>query len=362
MSITQSKNGIWQIYFRTPSGKRVRFSSKTTDKQAAQELHDKCKYEAWRQEQLDEKPKKYWDEACVRWIEENQDKRTLDSDITKIRLLPELRGVLLEDLTRDFIHKVVNKKTCSNSTKNRYFALIRSILRKCADEWEWIEKAPKINFHKEPKRRIRWLYPEEALRLVNALENLPHIQHMVIFSLATGLRQSNVLNLMWEQIDLNRRVAWVYPDQAKAGRAIGVALNDTAMKVLEARLTFPRGRYVFTNPKGHAIKAISSKTWSNALKKAGIENFRWHDLRHTWASWLVQAGTPLSVLQEMGGWESISMVQRYAHLAPEHLSRHAAVLDMNFIQSNHSIQKLSKFDFSVEKIMMDKYNQHDLTC
>ncbi|MCV5791837.1 tyrosine-type recombinase/integrase, partial [Escherichia coli] len=66
------------------------------------------------------------------------------------------------------------------------------------------------------------------------------------------------------------------------------------------------------------------------LKKAGIEDFRFHDLRHTWASWLIQSGVPLSVLQEMGGWESIEMVRRYAHLAPNHLTEHARKIDAIF--------------------------------
>lgn len=63
------------------------------------------------------------------------------------------------------------------------------------------------------------------------------------------------------------------------------------------------------------------------MEEAGISDFRWHDLRHTWASWLVQAGVPLAALQEMGGWESIEMVRRYAHLSAEHLQSHAALLD-----------------------------------
>ena len=63
------------------------------------------------------------------------------------------------------------------------------------------------------------------------------------------------------------------------------------------------------------------------MSKVGIVDFRWHDLRHTWASWLVQAGVPLAALQEMGGWENVGMVQKYAHLAPEHLHGHAAILD-----------------------------------
>ncbi len=74
----------------------------------------------------------------------------------------------------------------------------------------------------------------------------------------------------------------------------------------------------------------SNTAWRAALKRVGIEDFRFHDLRHTWASWLIQAGVPLSALQEMGGWESIEMVQRYAHLAPNHLTEHARQIDAIF--------------------------------
>lgn len=66
----------------------------------------------------------------------------------------------------------------------------------------------------------------------------------------------------------------------------------------------------------------NTKAWKKALRRAGISDFRWHDLRHNWASWHVQAGTPLHVLQELGGWETEAMVKRYAHLAPEHLAEH----------------------------------------
>jgi integrase len=80
--------------------------------------------------------------------------------------------------------------------------------------------------------------------------------------------------------------------------------------------------HVFTY-KGNTIFQVSTKTWYAAQKRAGIENFRWHDLRHTWASWHVQNGTPMFALQEMGGWESPEMVRRYAHLAADHLAPYA---------------------------------------
>ena len=127
---------------------------------------------------------------------------------------------------------------------------------------------------------------------------------------------SNVTRLEWSQVDLNRKIAWIHPDQAKARRAIAVPLNSDALSVL----TQERGKhdtYVFTY-FGKPIKASNTKAFKAALDRANIKNFRWHDLRHTWASWHAQNGTPLHVLKELGGWESMEMVQRYAHLAAEH--------------------------------------------
>ena len=106
--------------------------------------------------------------------------------------------------------------------------------------------------------------------MVMAFENLPYMQHMILFSLATGLRQNNVLQLKWEQIDLKKRIAWIYPDETKNSQALGVPLNQLALQVLAARQkTMP---FVFTNSKGQPVKAISHRIWKNGLKRAGITN------------------------------------------------------------------------------------------
>ncbi len=83
-------------------------------------------------------------------------------------------------------------------------------------------------------------------------------------------------------------------------------------------------------PAIRKMRVDDNRAWNSACKRAGIEDFRFHDLRHTWASWLIQSGVPLSVLQEMGGWESIEMVRRYAHLAPNHLTEPARQIDSIF--------------------------------
>jgi integrase len=144
---------------------------------------------------------------------------------------------------------------------------------------------------------------------------------MATFALATGLRAANITGLCWEQVDMERKQAWVHPDQAKARRAIAVPLNEAALEVLRRQ----KGNHfvrVFTY-EGEPVQQVSTKAWYKALKRAGIENFRFHDLRHCWASWHVQNGTPLHVLQELGGWETPAMVRRYAHLAVGHLAPYA---------------------------------------
>ncbi len=157
------------------------------------------------------------------------------------------------------------------------------------------------------------------------LSELPvHQRDIVLFALATGLRQSNVVKLTWDQVDLQRKMAWIPGDKAKGKEDIHVSLSQFSVELLQRQLGRHKER-VFTYA-GKPINQVNSKAWKNALKRAGIENFRWHDLRHTWASWLVQNGTPMYDLQEMGGWKSSEMVRRYAHLAPAHMAKHAEIV------------------------------------
>ena len=115
--------------------------------------------------------------------------------------------------------------------------------------------------------------------------------------------------MRWSDVDLERRTAWVHADEAKGGTAIGVPLNDEAIAVLREEIGKHRDR-VFTFRRRPLANA-NTKAWKNALRRAGIEHFRWHDLRHVWATWHLMAGTTLGELQELGAWKSEAMVRRY---------------------------------------------------
>ncbi|HRB28851.1 MAG TPA: site-specific integrase [Nitrosomonas sp.] len=312
--------------FTTPSGERVRCSAATEDKTQAQEFHDKLKAESWRVSRLGDKPKRTWDEAAYKWLMETQHKASHKQDMKQVAWFQQFfRGQLLAELTREVIAEVgeIKCKETSPSTANRYLATIRAILRRAALDWEWIEKAPFIRLYQEPRRRIRWIAPEQVQILLNELP--AHLVDLVKFSLSTGLRKRNVTELEWSQVDLQRNVAWIHADQAKARKSIHISLNATAMEVLRKQVGKHSLR-VFTY-QGKPIIQVNTRAWRKALRRAGIEDFRWHDLRHTWASWLTQKGVPLNVIQEMGAWESTEMVKRYAHLAPEQFRKHAMVVD-----------------------------------
>lgn len=319
----RKRGGIWWIDVVASDGERIRRTTGTANKTLAQEYHDRLKADLWRLAKLGERPRKTWNDAVVRWLKEHAHKATAKEDVTKLRWLDQfLGGKDLEHVSRALVDRITDAKLAlghSNATVNRTLELLRAILRKCVNDWEWLNRAPSVRMLKEPTRRVRFLNRDEAYQLLTALPE--HLADMAAFSLATGLRASNVTGLQWSQVDLTRRLAWIHPDQAKAGKAIAVPLNAEAVSLITKQVG-KHSTHVFSF-RGRPITQVSTKAWYAALKRAGITDFRWHDLRHTWASWHVQNGTPLFALQELGGWASTDMVRRYAHLAADHLAPYA---------------------------------------
>lgn len=317
------RGSTWWVDVIAPNGERIRRTTGTDSKTLAQEFHDNLKAELWRVSKLGDRPRRTWNEAVVRWLKEQAHKATIETDKIHLRWLdPYLTGKCLDSISRSMIDKITEARISedvSNATVNRMLEVLRAILRRCANEWEWMDKAPMVRMLKEPTRRIRYLNREEANNLIAELPE--HLADMVAFSLATGLRRSNVTGLHWAQVDLERRIAWIHADQAKARKAIPVPLNSAAAEIIRKNMG-KHQNHVFSY-RGKPVTQVSTKAWYAALERAGIQDFRWHDLRHTWASWHVQHGTPLFALQEMGGWESPEMVRRYAHLAADHLSPYA---------------------------------------
>jgi integrase len=208
------------------------------------------------------------------------------------------------------------------ATVNRRLALIRSVLRMARDDWQWIDVIPKVRLLRGEVERDRWLTRDEAKRLVAACAS--HLRAMVRFALATGCRAREVAGLEWSRVDLKRATAWI--DQTKNGTPRGVPLNRDGVAVLREQVGKHR-RYCFTF-RGHPIRyELTNSAWDAACLKAELTDLRFHDLRHTWASWHRQAGTSCDELKDLGGWKTRSMVDRYAKFATENLVAAAARIE-----------------------------------
>lgn len=301
-------------------GRRIQQSTGTSDEAKAREYHDRLKASLWDEERLGKKPDRSWKEAVVRWTAESRYKASHEADLMHLKYLDRFLGdKRLAGIDRALVDRIVAvrlRDEVSNATVNRMQQVIRVILRRAVNEWEWLERCPKFRMLPEPTRRVRWLRPEEADRLIKELPD--HLAAMVIFSLHTGLRKANVIGLQWSQVDLVRRCAWVHADQAKARKPLFVPLTEAAVEVVRRQIG-KHLEYVFTY-LSKPVYQVNGKAWKGALARAGIKEFRWHDLRHTWATWHVMGGTPVNALQELGGWESAEMVRRYAHFSNDHLA------------------------------------------
>lgn len=322
MSLYQRKDSpFWWIKLNL-NGRRIQESTGTADKLKAQELHDRMKASLWDQERLGIKPRHLWKEAVVLYLSETGQKASSKSDQVHLKWLDRFLGSLyLDEIDRALLDQIRGAKLQEGvkpSTANRTLEVVRAVLNKAVSDWEWLDKAPRIRMQAEPDRRIRWLTRDESETLLAELP--PHLAAMARFALETGLRRAKVTGLLWSQVDLDQRQAWIHADQAKARKPISVPLSLVAVAVIQQQLG-KHQTHVFSY-QGKPVIQTSTKAWRAALARAGIENFRWHDLRHTWASWHAQAGTPLHVLQELGAWQCVEMVRRYAHLSGGHLAEY----------------------------------------
>ena len=320
-------SGFWWINATLPNGQRIRQSAGTDNREDAEALLAKLKLDAYRGHHFGIKPQRSWQEAVIRYLDIKRGLRSF-KDLQRIcRLLdPYLGTMALNQINGDVVWRVVqgeSKKGNKPATVNRYLATMRSVLRMARDEWQWLDTIPKIRMLHGEVERDRWLTRAEADRLIACCA--PHLAALVRYALATGCRASEITGLEWERVDLARSTAWL--NQTKNGTPRGVPLNLDAVQVLREQLG-KHPRFVFTH-RGEPISwELSNSGWHGALKRAGIQDFRFHDLRHTWASWHRQAGTSCDELKDLGGWKSRQMVDRYAKFATENLLAAASRIEV----------------------------------
>jgi integrase len=183
------------------------------------------------------------------------------------------------------------------------------------------KKGKRLMF-KENNQRLRFLTEEEIDRLIDACN--PHLKPIVETALHTGMRRGELLGLQWEQI----RNGFIYLTETKSAKSRQIPINDHVAGVFKniRQKHGLKSEYVFCDSQGRRFFEVKS-SFISACKRAGIENFRFHDLRHTFASQLVMNGVSLKAVQELLGHADIKMTMRYAHLSKAHLQDAVAVLN-----------------------------------
>jgi len=216
-------------------------------------------------------------------------------------------------------------KQRTDASVNREMALIGHMLGK-AVEWEMLETSPlkkgKRLMFKENNHRLRFLTESEVAALLTASDDLkihsPYLRPLVETALLTGMRRGELLSLKWEQI----RNGFIYLEAAmvKSGKGRQIPINDRLAEVFKEvrRGNQLKSEFVFCDSQGRRFSQVK-RSFASACRRAGIEAFRFHDLRHTFASRLVMRGASLKAVQELLGHADLKMTMRYAHLSHEHL-------------------------------------------
>jgi len=253
-----------------------------------------------------------------------QNKRSWQSDEFSLKNFKlffkdkRLQDIGPEDVER---FKAKRRTEVSDSTINRELACLKTLFNK-AVEWGRLERNPiaKVKKFREPNSQERILTESEAKRLIEA--SGPELRPVLIIALNTGMRKGEILSLKWKDIDFQK--GFIYIGDSKSGRSRNVPVNSQVFETLKG---LPQqGEFVFFNSETRGHVQDVKTAFKGACRRAGIKGLRFHDLRHTAASWMVEGGVDLVTVSKILGHASIQMTMRYAHPTPENMRRAVAKL------------------------------------
>ena len=347
---------VWWFSF-SYKGRQIRKSAETENKKIAEKIHHKVMTEVsegkWFEKLLGEG--KTFSEMMEKYMAEHSipNKASSDRDERSLKhLLPSLGDLLLLEITPRKInsYKTLRRQEgASPCTVNRELALMKHAFTLSINEWEWAKDNPvkKVSMEKEPPARDRWLTDDEEGRLL--VVSPQWLQKIIIFALDTGCRKDEILSLTWIVIDLSNRVVTIFGKKTGVRRSIPLTKRVQKMlqemKKTDGKVRSIKDNYVFTHPEGQQVNIHTLRSaYERALKKAEIEEFWFHDLRHTFASRLAQKGVDPYTIQKLMGHETFTTTQRYAHHHTESLRRGIEALETDREEKvkNNSITILSQ--------------------
>lgn len=313
--------GVWWVRI----GRKTRRSTGTKDRKRAEEFEQTERERLWRRNKLGDRGAISWDKAAERWLKTSKRSRVRDRE-----LLKWLKPLIGNEAVRDVADSAVLDQLredglaegWSQSTVDRMMRTVRSVLRSC---WKRKEiDQPYVPMHGDPEAEPRFLTQEQFRDLVAELPE--HLSLAARFAVLTLLRKTAQSRLTWDRVDFEKRWMWVPGEKTKTGKPFGVSLSDEALEILkECRQRWPKGDRIFQY-NGKPVANLHTAAFKKAAKRAGVLPLRWHDMRHTGASWAVQNGVTLQELMVLGNWKSYRSVLVYAHLAPSNSTTAAQVV------------------------------------
>ena len=322
------RNSVWWMSFMF-HGKQIRRSTGTSDKRLAEAILSKVKVQIVEGQffGVREERERTFEELMTRYTQERSVGKTGKSAVRDRgalnHLLPVFGKLVLANVTPKLLAAYKTQRRLEQAapaTINKELQLIRHAYNLAMREWEWCRENPmhRVSMEKVRNDVDRWLTPDEEERLMAS--SSVWLREIIMFAVHTGMRQGEILNLQWQDVDFARSTLVVM--KSKNGMRRTLPLNSVVYELLaakQAKTGATEGR-VFTTPLGNELKVrFLVREFCKARDRARIPDFRFHDLRHTFATRLVQRGVDLYKVQRLLGHKTQHMTQRYAHHSPESL-------------------------------------------
>ncbi len=318
--------------YRNSIGERVKRSTGTTDRKEAKAIEAKWILEAREEKLWGKQPSRSFDELLLRYFKAVEgEKRSVERDAYSARPLRDFfSGRDLQTLKRADVRSYIDnrkKQGVKGATINREIGLLSSAINYARREWDWEIQNPAERMRlREGEGRKRFATVAEAMALIKAAEQhkrAPYLADLIRMALNTGCRRGELLGLEWSRVNMKANTLQLGGENTKNGKPRIVPLNQEAQAALANRSKYraahcPETPWVFCTKGGERVYSVKS-SWMEVVREAGLEDFHFHDLRHTCGSWLVQAGVPLFDVKEVLGHSTIRMTERYAHFAPENV-------------------------------------------
>lgn len=325
MSVYQKDNGKWYSIFQINGERKHLLCTGATNKKEAEQMENAFKYRLQQQQNgviPREEKAISMNILCDTFLEySEQNKKSYKQDKSRVKRIREffknaksIKDVKPNDIEKFKAFLLSNNK--SKTTVNRYLEILSKMFNIAVDN-DWLDKNPIKHDTKFPVKnyKVRYLLPEEEGRLMAVLPQF--LKDMSFVALNTGFRRANLLDLNWEQIDLNGRIIEILDN--KSNKHIKKPINNDLLAFLQQTPPEKRTGYLFINPRtGKKCKEIK-RAWTTAKMKAGIVNFRFHDLRHTVGTRLAEKGVPVPVIKEVLDHSDIKTTMRYVHTADEQI-------------------------------------------